>query len=132
MAEIYYNLKPDGISEVVDEGRGNSFIALKELKWGDNGKYHLDLRKWYVKSDGTEFPGKGVSFQTEEGPHSLTKIMLENGYGHSKDVLMAIKDREDIPTEIKDSIESNIDKMNIDSTDEDVKYYDPGELFKNE
>lgn len=127
MKEIIYEINENGISEIIDESKGSSFIALREIKWNKSDKYKLDLRKWYVNSEGKEVLGKGVTFPTEEGPHILTRVLLENGYGYSGDILMAIKNREDIPDTVKESID-NI--LLSEGSDKNMSYYDPGDLFK--
>ena len=46
----------------IDE-KGNTFIALRKIAWGDSENYKLDLRKYYTTEDG-ERMNKGVSFLT--------------------------------------------------------------------
>ena len=42
-----------------------------------------------------EVLGKGVSFFSEEGVHNLTDTLCSIGYGNTKNIISAIKDRED-------------------------------------
>ena len=59
---------------------------------------------------------KGFSFLTEEGPHELTKVLLEEGYGHTKDVLNIIRTRDDF----EESVNTLYDELPTDG-----EYFDP-------
>lgn len=101
---------------------GNSFLAARKVKWG-SGDFRLDIRKWFINNEGKEIPGKGITFMDEEnGTNNLIKVLLNNNYGKTKDVLCSIKDREDfqysldvVQGKIKEEEESN------------ETYYDPRE-----
>lgn len=91
----------DAPNEIFDEA-GNRFLALRKVQWlksadetPDPEKGKLELRKWIINKDGEEQANKGFSFLTEEGPHELTKVMVNNGFGHTKDILGGIKKRDD-------------------------------------
>lgn len=91
-----YTVNPE-LDRIVEE-KGNTYISFRKITWGpeiDEEKEKLDIRKYYTNADGEEVVGKGVSFLTDEGPHELTKILLEEGYGHSDDIAEAIKNRDD-------------------------------------
>ena len=63
--KMEFNLEIDpSINEIVDES-GNTFIALRRLRWNSNSPFKLDLRKWFVSSTGEETAGKGLSFIIE-------------------------------------------------------------------
>ena len=47
MAEFSYELDKD-FDYTIDE-KGNSFIALRKIKWGNSSEFRLDLRKWFNK-----------------------------------------------------------------------------------
>lgn len=99
----------DDYDKVFDE-KGNTFLAMRKIAWGDNPdleKAKLDIRKWFINADGEETPGKGTAFLTEDGPDSLTKILLEEGYGHTKEILNSIKDRDDFRKELNDIVGKN-------------------------
>ena len=133
--EKEFNLEiDDSINEIIDEAPGsNSFIALRKLRWNDNGKFKLDLRKWYTNNEGEEIAGKGVSFSTEEGPSNLIEALLKHGYGETRKTINGIKDREDFPIEVKRILkEKNINIYDIedptrDSRDEE--YYGPKSIL---
>lgn len=86
----------DDFDKVFDE-KGNTFLAVRKLVWGDTDpeKAKLDIRKWYVNAAGEETVGKGVSFLTEEGPNALVRVLTESGFGHTREILENIKDRDD-------------------------------------
>ena len=127
-----FNLQIDPeLNEIFDENNGNSFLAMRRLKWNDTSPYKLDLRRWIINSSGEEVAGKGFSFLTEEGPHELVNVLLKHNYGRTKDVLNNIKYREDFAYNIKEIVQDlysdakNI--MTVETNDE--QFYDPKELF---
>lgn len=112
-----------GTDEIIEE-RGNAFIALREVAWGnsDNGK--LELRKWYTDSEGNENPNKGVVFLSEKTPDLITEKMIDLGYGDTEYILRELKKRVDYDAAMY-NIENNINKNN-----DDVEYFVPtDELF---
>lgn len=98
--EFRYSVR--GINRIIEE-RGSEFVALREIAWGvgndddidDSTKVKLDLRKYYVDKEGNEKMSKGVSFMTEEGPHELAKILLEEGFGNTTQCLSQLARRRD-------------------------------------
>lgn len=78
---------------IIDE-RGNTIIALREISWyGKDPK--LDLRKYRVSPNGEERADRGVGFLTEQGPHTLTETLVENGYGDTNKILTSLSCRDD-------------------------------------
>lgn len=125
-----FNMKIiDGFDFVVEE-KNNTFMALRILQWSDTGTPRLDLRKYHINSDGDEVIGKGVGFATEEGPHELVKIMIENDYGKTDEILSAVKDRDDFVSSLNKVLSPDQMKefdLEMSDEEEDV-YYDPREL----
>lgn len=119
-----YDIDKD-FDHVIDE-KGNSFIALRKIQWGGKGDYKLDLRKWYINSNGEETVGKGVSFLTEEGPHELTKTLVDNGYGHTNEILSGIYHRPDFEQCLQGIREG---KNIINESVNDDDYYNPEDLL---
>lgn len=117
--EFKFNINPDGIDEVFDE-RGNSILKISEMSWNDRA-YKIELRKWVVQSDGSMTPNKGFSFLTDQGPHDLTHILLEKGYGDNQ--------------KIKEIMESRgVVDLNVPINEKEVKedsqdFYDPEALL---
>ena len=130
MAEIKYKVA-DNFDHTFDE-KGNTFLALRKISWGDSDNVKLDIRKWYVNSAGEETIGKGVSFLTDEGPHELTKVLLENDFGDTFQVIEAIKNRENFMTSLVRSLNKEyLEENGIEVNDEDIdeEYYDPKEML---
>lgn len=128
--EFVYTVDSD-FDYTIDE-KGNAFIALRKIDWGNTGNYKLDLRKYYASESG-ETMQKGVSFITEDGPHELTKVLIETGYGHGPEIAdTIIASRPDILKRICKVIDSDPAIMNKElwEDDEDEEnYYDPEELI---
>ena len=119
--------------QVFDE-KGNGFLAMRYLAWkapeeATPEDYRIDMRRWYTQADGGERVDKGFGFMTEQGPHNLARILLEDGFGHTLEVLNAIKDREDFRPSLNRVLSK--DDPNYDHTIDMDKLYVPGdELFE--
>lgn len=130
--EFEYRVDPD-FDYTIDE-KGNTFIALRKIDWGNKGDYKLDIRKYYA-SDAGETMSKGLSFLTEEGPNELTKVLLETGYGDAEEIANTIlESRKDIAARI--AVALNDPNKSYDLTVEleneladDEEFYDPEELI---
>lgn len=93
-----FKYKVCGMDRIVDE-KGSAFIALRKIAWGtapddphDIDDEKVDIRKYYGSADGEKM-NKGVSFLTDEGPHELARILLEEGYGDTGECLKVLKQR---------------------------------------
>ena len=106
----------------IDE-KGNTFIALRKIAWGDSENYKLDLRKYYTTEDG-ERMNKGVSFLTDEGPNELARVLIDTGYGNAMDIAESIKNNRH---DIMELLASDLDKIKAESNTGD--FYDPRELL---
>ena len=126
--DIQYTVDPK-CDHIIEE-KGNQFLALRLIAWGDSTNYKLDIRKYYSTADGGETVGKGVSFMTEEGPAELTKALLSDGYCDTIDVLNSIKDRDDFRSSLNAVLNNKNDEF-YDNTAKDLKadFYDPKELL---
>lgn len=121
----------DGFDFIIDE-KGNKTMNLRKLYYGDkDNNVKLDLRQWYVGSNGEEGMGKGTSFLTEEGPHTLVDVMIKNGYGHTKDILNGIKDRDDFRSSLNSVLgkEDELYDHDISEEEEETTFYDPREML---
>lgn len=121
----------DDYDKVFDD-KGNTFLAMRKVQWGESDKIYLDLRKWYCNADGQETPGKGFSFLTEEGPHELAKVLVENGYGHTDDIIDSIKNRDDFMTSLVQCLnKEDVDNLDIELPEvDDGDYYDPSVIIE--
>lgn len=120
---IKYRIIND-VDHIFDE-RNNTFLALREIVWGDGDdeSSKLDMRRWGVNADGEESPHKGFSFLTEEGPHELARVLVENGYGHTKELLTELSKRDDFNVLAKDVL-GGVDNPDFyDPTKEDMFDY---------
>jgi hypothetical protein len=88
---------------------------VKEGQEPDREKAKVEIRKMY-NSGSTEKLGKGYTFSTPEGPGELAVGLIKAGFGNTKDILNAIRTREDFIDSVK----------NID-VDEDLN--STGEMF---
>lgn len=130
-----FNLEIDpSVNEVFDETSGNSFLALRKLRWNESSPFRLDIRKWFTNADGEEIAGKGVSFMTPEGPENLIQALLKHGYGDTRKTLNGIKNREDFLVCVKEVITENgmdLDSVDIsiDQLDRNASFYDPKSIL---
>lgn len=130
--DFVYSVDPD-FDYTIDE-KGNTFIALRKVDWGNKGEYKLDLRKYYASESG-ETMSKGVSFLTEDGPNELTKVLIETGYGDDTEIADAIiQSRIGVLARINKAINENekilnqINSIDLNINDEE-EFYDPEELM---
>ena len=117
------------LDEIIDE-QGSKYIALRKTQWiadgeePDESKAKIELRRWTVTED-KEF-GKGFAFLTDNGPNELTNVLVEKGFGDTKEILSNLRKRDDF----KDAVE-NLDKEEVsDSTD--GEYFDMRSLLLDE
>lgn len=116
--------------DVTFDELGSKFLALRKIQWvkkgeePDESKAKLELRKWIVDKEGAEIASKGFAFLTEEGPHELTRVMVKEGFGRTKDILLELKNRDDFIDAAKHLNESE------DSTD--GEYFDIRSLIEED
>lgn len=121
---IDYHLVGD--DDIIDE-KGNITIRLRNIYYGnksDNVK--LDLRKWSINDDGTERMGKGLSFLTPDGPNVLAEVLVQKGYGGTKEILSGLNTRPDFRTSLN-SVLGKEDELYDENAinDNDTSFYDP-------
>lgn len=128
--EFIYTVDPE-FDYTIDE-KGNTFIALRKIDWGNKGEYKLDLRKYYASETG-ETMSKGISFLTDDGPDELTKVLLETGYGNDAEIAETLLgNRKGVVAKIAKAL--NDPKISYDlsteleDVDDEEDYYDPEEL----
>lgn len=115
---IVYQFNPDGINVTTDELSPTSFMALREVRWSEDGDYHLDFRRYFCKQDGTEMPGKGTAIPN---PDRLINYMLQFGYGSTRECVASIWGRDDIVPAIAEQVAGYSDdeyskfKSNLDT-----------------
>ena len=99
---------------ILEEGN-NTSINLRRISW-NNKPTKLDIRKWLYQDLG-ERPMKGTAL-TDEGADELTGVLVENGYGSTERLIMALRKRYDYNK-----------KMEPEIDDGSEEYYDPKELL---
>lgn len=115
----------DGFDFIIQES-GNSSVNLRKISWNDR-PFKIDLRKYSYK-DGQEQMMKGVSI-SEEGANELTGVLVENGYGDTKRIAAALRNRDNFKEEM-------LNEDYVYEDDGSEEFYDPkqllGELSDNE
>lgn len=85
---------------IIFDEKGSTCGSVRKIQWvkpgnePDEAKAKLEIRKLYINSEG-ERTGKGYSFSTEEGPTELVHGLIEAGFGNTKEILRAVRKRED-------------------------------------
>lgn len=82
-----YEIDPN--YDYILEERGNTYTALRKIRWGNSDTFKLDLRKYYATEDG-EIMSKGHSMMSDEGSDELTRVLVDTGYGNDKKLFDAI------------------------------------------
>lgn len=100
-----------GFDRIIEE-QSNSFVALRKLKWTEDGTARYDLRRYRIDADGNEVVGKGLGFTTEEGPHELANVLVEEGFGDTTKIIRSIMTRGDFSEAMEKA-------ANPDSSDEE-------------
>lgn len=123
MAESFNYSIDKNFDHTIDE-KGNAFISLRKIAWGNSENYKLDLRKYYATADG-ERMSRGVSFLTDDGPNELTNVLVQEGYGDDLELATIIKENR---SGVMKYLASDLDKIkeNMDSDDD---LYDVRELL---
>lgn len=111
------------------EEQGNQFGAVRKIQWGNNDKSYLEVRKWRNTPDGKEQAAKGYTFMTEDGPSELTKVLLDMGYGNTKQVLDIISKREDFRKSLNSCLGEDDEFFDKNEGTLEDDYYDPSELI---
>lgn len=88
--EKNYEIDESSGQHIIDE-RGNTYLMLAKYKWFGKGDYKLGIRTFYSTANG-ETIGKGISFLTDDGPHELTRVMIQEGYGRLREIVETLKD----------------------------------------
>ena len=91
-SDIEYSFNPEGVDAVIDEISPTSFLALREVRWMDGDTYKLDLRRYFVKQDGVEMPGKGTAIGN---PDRLTEVLIDRLYGQTDTIISSLTQRDD-------------------------------------
>lgn len=84
-----YEFDPE-FNHLIEE-KANTYIALRKVRWGDSPEFKVDLRKYRAQENGEQML-KGCTFMSEDGVHELAKVLIEEGYGRTDEIVNAIKE----------------------------------------
>lgn len=108
-----YEFDPNGINEIISE-KGDTFLALREVRWRSDKEFKLDLR--HYRSD--EFGDKtlkGCSFFDEDADE-LTRILLQHGLGDDIEIANTITEfRPGLCRELQEIFKEGADLSEVDS-----------------
>lgn len=116
----------------IDE-KGNRYIALRKIDWGNKGEYKLDLRKYYASETGEKM-SSGVTM-TDDAADELTKVLLETGYGDDDDITnILLETRKSIAAKIAVLVNDPNSKFDLTTEikrelENEEEFYDPEELI---
>jgi hypothetical protein len=129
----------EGYDRIIEE-KGNTCLALKKIAW-NGAQPRLDLRKWFIDSEGNDVMGKGVSL-SDEAANTLTETLVEDGYGDTNKIMECLRTREDFTRAVAKVVssetvarteellaEENVIKQEA-ATEEVVDFYDPSAIFE--
>lgn len=123
----------DGVDHVLAE-QGNKYTALRKVSWNEK-EPKMEVRTWYNDPNGDEdTPGKGATL-TDEACDELTRALLEEGYGDTKEIVNAIKGRKSFMIDLKDALNdtnSSDDSSDNEEDSDDAEQetlYNPEELL---
>jgi len=88
----------DEFDKVFDE-KGNTFLSIRKLSWGDKTDWKYDIRKWMINKEGEEIPNKGFSILTEHGMDNLTETLIKEGFGDTLELKSLLEERKDFDDE---------------------------------
>ena len=80
--------------------KGTTCGTVRKVQWikgsgePDESKAKIEIRKVYT-SGAEEKTGKGYTFSTPEGPGELAIGLIKAGFGDTKEILRAVRSRED-------------------------------------
>jgi hypothetical protein len=115
--------------DCVFEEAGNQFSALRKISWGDSDKSYLEVRRWRNQADGTEFPAKGMTFLTEEGPGELANQIMKLGLGNTKQYLETLSEREDFRKSLNTVLGKEDENYDESAGELSDNFFDPNELL---
>lgn len=133
---FHYEVDPN-YDHILEE-RGNTYIALRKIRWGEKEDFSLDIRKYYATEDG-ERMAKGCSLMSKEGADELTRILVDTGYGNTKQLADSIcTNRDEIAARVYDKIQNDTELKNriegiivnhLADEEKDDEYFDLDEVI---
>lgn len=95
--DLVYERKENGLNITIDDGKSNSFIGIREVRWNPDQEFKIDLRRYVIRTDEeeSERPGKGISFSTEDAVHQTVEELATAGFGHTNKLMEILQNRDD-------------------------------------
>ena len=130
-ADLKYTIFKD--YNVSFDEKANTFGTLRKVQWLSNGKEpdesksRLEIRKVTINNNGEEQLLKGYSFSTDEGAHELTEILVNEGFGKTKNIIKSLAKREDF-RDVVENISNDDDDKDTSNTIFDMRDYLYGEI----
>ena len=96
--EFQYHVFKD--YDIPFDEKGTTCGTVRKVQWikgsgePDESKAKIEIRKVYT-SGAEEKTGKGYTFSTPEGPGELAIGLIKAGFGDTKEILRAVRSRED-------------------------------------
>ena len=92
---LVYEAKKDGINITIDDGKANSFIGIREIRWNPDQPFKIDLRRYVINKNDEEVPTKGISFSTDEAVNRTVEELAAVGFGRTDKLMEILQNRED-------------------------------------
>lgn len=106
--------------------KGSTWGTVRKVQWikdgkePDESKAKIEIRKFTQTNEGERMM-KGYTFSTPEGPGELILGLINAGFGDTKDILRAVRKREDFLEAAK--------TINEDNDDSDGETFDMRDLL---
>lgn len=93
--ELRYESDPTFNGVEIDEpSRGNSYIGIRKVRWQPDADFKIDLRRYVIRTDGEEYPSKGISMD-DETADKVTEGLVKVGYGKTDELIKSLSSRGD-------------------------------------
>ncbi len=134
-SDLEFKLRDEESKWILEEHQ-NQMKVLQVGMWGkpdepiDPFRCKYETRTVYIGKDGNEIMGKGCSF-SEEGINELTRVLVEQGKGNTKDLLTSMSTRPEFLPTLKRVLKGNPDAEDIDLSDVDEEFFDASTILDN-
>lgn len=134
-SDLEFKLRDEESKWIIEEHQ-NQMKVLQVGMWAkpdepiDPFRCKYETRTVYIGKDGNEIMGKGCSF-SEEGINELTRVLVEQGKGNTKDLLTSMSERTDFLPTLKRVLKGNPEAEDIDLSDVDEEFFDASTILDN-
>lgn len=133
--DLEFKLRDEDSRWILEENQ-NQMKVLQVGMWGkkdepiDPFRCRYETRTVFIGKDGNEIMGKGCSF-SEEGINELTRVLVKQGKGNTKDLLESMSERSDFLPTLKRILKDNPDANDIDLSNVDDEFFDASAILDN-